>query len=139
MKYFLKFAGKVFGFAAAAFIALMILLYIFPINYTASMPFGIYMRLPAWNVKAGDLVELDNPLPAEESEALGVYERRGLLKRVKSINDDGTYYVLGEHELSYDSRYFGNVDKELIRWRLVPVFTGTNLPEWLRADTDSEI
>lgn len=135
----LKFAGKVFLMTAGALIAILILFYIFPLNITASMPFGIYMRLPAWNIAVGDLVELDNPLSEEESEELGVYERRGLLKRVERINEDGTVYVLGEHELSYDSRYFGSVERSCIKSRLIPVLTGYDLPEWLRADTDSEM
>lgn len=93
------------------------------------MPFGIYMRLPAWNIKEGDLVELDNPM---DSSYLGVNVKHGLLKRVERIESDGSYYVLGEHELSYDSRYFGSVEKKYIKSKLIPILTTKELPQYLQ-------
>lgn len=129
MKWFFKQFGKRIIFFIIAVIVFLALVRLFPINTTASMPYGVYMRLPAWNIKEGDLVELDNPI---DSSYLGVYDKHGLLKRVDHINEDGTYYVLGEHELSYDSRYFGSVDKSYIKSKLIPIWTTTELPDWLK-------
>lgn len=128
MKWVLKQIGKKVLILLAALAVFFILVKLFPINYTASMPFGLYMRLPAWNIEEGDLVELDNPLDAS---AWGVHTRHGLLKRVDHINEDGTYYVLGEDEYSYDSRWFGAVGKEYIKSKLIPVWTTYELPDWL--------
>jgi type IV secretory pathway protease TraF len=140
VKYWGRTIGRKLLILVIAVVVFLALLHFFPINYTASMPFGLYMRLPAWNIQEGDLVELDNPM--EDSSHLGVYVRHGLLKRVDHINEDGTYYVLGESELSYDSRYFGDVDKKYIKHRLIPLWTTYELPEWLqvqKTDKDSEI
>lgn len=115
-------------FAVAGMVFVMLLFHFFPINVTASMPYGIYMRLPAWWIDEGDYVELDNPLAPG---TFGVYTRSGLLKRVESITPDGLYVVKGDHPYSYDSRYFGAVGRDYIKHRVVPVFTFKNLPEWL--------
>lgn len=133
MKWALKQVGKRLLILIGALIIVFTLVKVFPINYTASMPFGLYMRLPAWNIKEGDLVEVDNPL---DSSKWGVYHRHGLLKRVDHINEDGTYYVLGEDEYSYDSRYFGAVGKEYLKSKLIPLWTTYNLPEWLQKEED---
>lgn len=133
MKWTLKQIGKRLLILLGALIIVFTLVRVFPINYTASMPFGLYMRLPAWNIKEGDLVEVDNPL---DSSAWGVYNRHGLLKQVDHINEDGTYYVLGENEYSYDSRYFGAVGKEYIKSKLIPLWTTYNLPEWLQKEEE---
>lgn len=137
MKYWAKAVLRKAAVLAAAVLLVIGLVKLFPINITASMPYGLYMRLPAWNIKEGDLVELDNPM--EDSSHLGVYVRHGLLKRVERINEDGTYYVLGESELSYDSRYFGDVEKKYIKSRLIPIWTAYELPEYLKADVNSEM
>ncbi len=133
MKWFIKEVGKKLLVLIGALSLALALIRLFPINYTASMPFGLYMRIPAGNIKEGDLVEVDNPL---DSSGWGVYNRHGLLKRVDHINPDGTYYVLGEDEYSYDSRYFGAVGREYIKSRLIPLWTTYNLPEWLRQEEE---
>lgn len=133
MRWTLKQIGKRLLILLGALIIVLTLIRVFPVNYTASMPFGLYMRLPAWNIKEGDLVEVDNPL---DSSAWGVYSRHGLLKQVDHINEDGTYYVLGENEYSYDSRYFGAVGKEYIKSKLIPLWTTYNLPEWLQKEEE---
>lgn len=113
----------------------MLAVHFFPLNVTPSMPYGLYMRLPAWNVKEGDLVEMANPLAYG---SFGVRTGMALLKRVDHITDEGFYYVLGEHPQSYDSRYFGAVGKEYIRNRVVPVFTFRDLPDWLAGPSSEE-
>lgn len=96
-------------------------------NDSPSMPVGFYVRVPAWSVKVGDLVEVENPMGAGY---LGVRALR-LLKRVVSI-DDGYYTVRGESELSYDSRYFGAVGRKEIISKLHPLKTyGSENPRWL--------
>ena len=110
-------------------LALVLLLFhLFPLNVTASMPFGVYMRLPAIGIKEGDYVSLDNPLAIG---AFGVKVLTGILKRVESITDEGLYVVKGEHEYSYDSRYYGAIGGEYIRNRLLPLITFRTLPDWL--------
>lgn len=96
-------------------------------NTTASMPYGLYLRLPAWKLKVGDLVELDNPF----CDSFGVNAQGGLLKRIERV--EGTLYeVQGEGELSYDSTYFGLVGKEYIRHRIIPLYVFRELPWWLQ-------
>jgi type IV secretory pathway protease TraF len=94
-------------------------------NCTASMPYGLYLRLPAWNLEEGDLVELDNPF----YESFGVEAQRGLLKQITRIDGD-FYEVQGEGDLSYDSTYFGLVGKEYIRHRIIPLYVFRELPWW---------
>lgn len=138
MRKLLKAAIRKLIIALIAIALMIALIRLFPVNMTASMPFGIYMRLPAWHIKEGDIVELDNPLEKEEAEELGVYVRHGLLKKVERIEADGRYYVLGEHPLSFDSRYFGPVEPEYIKCRLKPVLTTTELPSWLKGREDKK-
>ena len=59
------------------------------------------------------------------------HSRRGLLKMVESVTEDGLYVVKGDHPYSYDSRYFGAVGRDYIKHKLVPVFTFKELPSWL--------
>ena len=115
-------------FAVVGMGLVMLMFHFFPINITPSMPYGLYIRLPAWNVKEGDLVELDNPLAPG---TFGVYKSGGLLKMVESVTEDGLYVVKGDHPYSYDSRYFGAVGRDYIKHKLVPVFTFKELPSWL--------
>lgn len=128
MKYVVKLVGKKLIIFILLTSMALLLIRCFPLNVTASMPYGLYMRLPPWNVKEGDLVELDNPM---DSSSLGVYVQHGLLKKVDHINEDGTYYVLGEHELSYDSRYFGAIEKKYITSKIIPIWTTKKLPKFL--------
>ena len=128
MKYVVKLVGKKLIIFVLLTSTVLLLIRCFPLNVTASMPYGLYMRLPPWNIKEGDLVELDNPM---DSSSLGVYVQHGLLKKVDHINEDGTYYVLGEHELSYDSRYFGAIEKKYITSKIIPIWTTKELPEFL--------
>lgn len=107
------------------FIVVVLLGHFLSFNTTASMPYGLYLRLPAWNLKVGDLVEMDNPF----YESFGVEAQRGLLKRIEGIEED-MYEVQGEGDLSYDSTYFGLVGKEYIRHRIVPLYVFRELPWW---------
>lgn len=107
------------------FVAVVLLGHFLSFNTTASMPYGLYLRLPAWNLKAGDLVEMDNPF----YESFGVEAQRGLLKRIEKIEGD-IYEVQGEGDLSYDSTYFGLVGKEYIRHRIIPLYVFRELPWW---------
>lgn len=112
-------------FIASLFVVVVLLGRILAVNTTRSMPYGLYMRLPAWNIEVGDLVELDNPL----TDSFGVKARWGLLKRIESIQG-GLYEVQGETEDSYDSTYFGLVGKEYIRHRVIPLCVSRELPWW---------
>jgi type IV secretory pathway protease TraF len=118
------------GPIALVFFGLVILLGHFVcVNYTASMPYGFYLRLPAWNLEVGDLVEMDNPF----YESFGVEAQRGLLKQITRIDGD-FYEVQGEGDLSYDSTYFGLVGKEYIRHRILPLYVFRELPWYLQGD-----
>lgn len=107
------------------FVAVVLLGRFLSFNTTASMPYGLYLRLPAWNLKAGDLVEMDNPFYG----SFGVEAQRGLLKRIEGIEED-MYEVQGEGDLSYDSTYFGLIGKEYIRHRIIPLYVFRELPWW---------
>ena len=96
------------GFVCLAFL---------PVNLTRSMPRGVYLRLPAVNLAVGDIVQADNPSPG----LMGV-TAQNLLKRIAAVTEDGKYYLAGDSELSFDSRYFGFVGKDGIRAKLIPVF-----------------
>lgn len=109
----------------ALYIFGILMLRVFTINTSASMPYGIYMRLPAIGIEKGDLIEFDNPM---NQNMWGVNVRHGLLKRVTDINEDGMYYVLGEHPLSYDSRYYGWIGKEYIKHKIWRIWTPENIP-----------
>lgn len=98
-----------------------------PFNGTPSMPYGWYVRLPAKNIRVGDLVEIDNPFRG----LYGVTAEHGLVKRVSSIEGD-LYELRGEHSLSYDSRFFGLIGEEYIRHRLIPLATFTEVPGWMQ-------
>lgn len=123
----LRYAFRLFLrlLAVTAFCALLICL--IPFNYTPSLPYGFYLRIPAWNIKVGDYVEIDNPLTPE---MFGVNNTTHLMKRVVSIQD-GLYEVRGTHERSFDSRYFGLIGREYIHCRMVPLVTFDEIPSWL--------
>jgi type IV secretory pathway protease TraF len=119
----------VFPVSLAIFLIIVSLFVTFCVTYndSPSMPVGFYIRLPAWSVEVGDLVEVENPMGAGY---LGVRALR-LLKRVVSI-DDGYYTVRGEDPRSYDSRYFGAVGRSAIKARIFPLLTyGFENPRWL--------
>ncbi len=119
----------VFPVSLAVFLVLLSLFARFCVVYndSPSMPVGFYVKLPAWSVKVGDLVEVENPMGAGY---LGV-RALWLLKRVASI-DDGYYTVRGDSALSYDSRYFGAVGRSAIKAELLPLMTyGYENPRWL--------
>ena len=119
----------VFPVSVALFVLFLSLFLRFCVVYndSPSMPVGFYVRLPAWSVKEGDLVEVENPMGAGY---LGVRALK-LLKRVVSV-ENGYYTVKGESELSYDSRYFGAVGRKEIKARLLPLLTyGYENPRWL--------
>lgn len=105
-----------------------IFFYLCPFNTTGSMPYGFYLRLPDWKISEGDLVILENPLPVG---SYGVNAEKGLLKRVTEITPDGRYVVRGESKASYDSRYYGPVDRSLIYARVIPVFTSHDLSSFV--------
>lgn len=111
------------------FVFVVVLAHFVCINFTPSMPYGLYLRLPAWNLEVGDLVEMDNPF----YESFGVDAQKGLLKQITGIEGD-LYEVQGEGELSYDSTYFGLVGKEYISHRIIPLYVFRELPWWLQGD-----
>ncbi len=53
------------------------------------------------------------------------YSRKGEKMQYFTFNGKippGSMFVMGEHPDSYDSRYFGLVDKSRVRSRLYPIF-----------------
>lgn len=97
----------------------LLMLRIFTLNVSGSMPLGLYMRLPPFEISTGDLVELDNPLLPG---LWNVNVRSGLLKRVTDISSDGLYYVRGEDPYSYDSRFYGWVGEEYITHKVLAIW-----------------
>jgi len=85
------------------------------------MATGFYLRLPPWNLKVGDIVQVDNPNPGY----LGINDP-SFIKRIVSIDENGLYEVRGDSQRSYDSRYFGNVKRSSIKAKLIPVFIDKN-------------
>lgn len=107
-------------FALAAALMIPITALVLPYNDTESMPLGFYLRLPAWNVEEGDLVQAENPM---QPGWLGVMTDDNLLKRVASISPEGLYELQGDHPYSFDSTFFGLVGRERIRAELIPVLS----------------
>lgn len=121
-------AGKKLTIAGIGLIGLILVFHFFPINITPSMPYGIYLRLPSWELETGDYVQIDNPfIPG----CFGVKVSSSLVKRIVEITEDQLFVLQGNHELSYDSRYFGAIGKEYIRYKLIPIITFETIPEWL--------
>lgn len=121
--------------AGIGLIFLLLAFHLFPLNITPSMPYGIYLRLPALRIKVGDYVQIDNPFI---TGCFGVKVSGSLVKRVVEITEEQLFVLRGEHELSYDSRYFGAIGKEYIRYKLVPIITFETIPEWLAVKEDEQ-
>jgi conjugal transfer pilin signal peptidase TrbI len=91
----------------------------------ASTP-GIFKRI---RCDEGDILTVDAAKRFFCNGAfLGVakdYSRRGEKMQYFEFNGKipkGSMFVMGEHRDSYDSRYFGFVDKSRVRARLYPIF-----------------
>lgn len=127
----------VFGLPFIAALALICLAvpHFVQFNTSPSMPLGWYLRLPAWNIRVGDLIEFDNPL---SQGSFGVELTTGIFKRVESI-EDGMYRVVGDDIRSYDSRFYGLLGKEYVRHKLVPLATFSEIPEWMRNVADFKL
>lgn len=108
---------KLIPFIFASALLPFIFVMIFPYNGTSSMPEGLYLRLPAWNIGVGDIVQADSPMV---DEYLGSHAKGNLIKHVTAI-ENGMYELQGETLLSYDSDFFGMVGKERIKAELIPV------------------
>lgn len=110
-------------------------------NISHSMPYGLYLRLPVWGeIQEGDLVQLESPM---RRGYLGSHASDNLLKRVESVASGPLYFVRGESDDSYDSRYFGFVGRPYIKARIVPIYTVSDMPGGLShigdADSPKEI
>ena len=112
-------------------------------NTTASMPLGLYWRIPAGPLVAGDLVEFRAPdswldplkhAPAIQQGVVAVLKTvRGIAGETVCWGDDalhtcqsvppGHIFVMGTHPKSLDSRTLGPIDRRLVRWRLLPLWT----------------
>ena len=107
---------------SAAYIFCFLVFYFVAFNPSASMPYGFYLRSPVVvSLHEGDLVQVTNP----RIGYLGV-TTRNLLKRITKITDDGKFVVMGESDNSYDSRYFGAVDRDLITAKVYPLAVSRN-------------
>lgn len=130
-----RYALVILPFVVALVAVLVITAHVVQFNPSPSMPLGWYLRVPAWNIEVGDIVEFDNPL---SEGTFGVDTSTGIFKRVEAI-EDGMYRVKGDHPMSYDSRYFGLIGREYIRNELKPLATFSELPEWMRKIADLRI
>lgn len=115
---------KALPFAIAATIVVWAFILLTAFNSTASEPYGFYLRIPYLGgaLEKDDLVQIKNPAIG----LLGVTEEH-LLKTVDSVNDDGSIYVLGTSPDSFDSRFFGAVDKSNIEAVCYPIVTSEKL------------
>lgn len=97
-------------------VALLPLAFISLVRYnpTPSMPVGFYLRVPG-KPQEGDLVEAVNPM---DPSYLGVCASV-LVKHVDHVTPEGLYWLRGDSPRSFDSRYFGAVGDDLVRFRLV--------------------
>lgn len=114
-----RFSALLIPFALALLVIIPMLVWMVPYNRSVSMPYGLYLRLPAWNVEEGDVVQAVNPMVRGY---MGSHGTDNLLKRVVKV-EDGMYTLRGEHPLSYDSRFFGALGEEYIVSELVPLVT----------------
>lgn len=81
-------------------------------NSSESMPRGFYLRVPG-SPTVGDYIIFNNPNTQMVPVPL-------LLKRITYEEDEG-FIVSGNHPRSFDSRFYGAVDKKNVR-RVVPLF-----------------
>ena len=130
-----RYALTILPFVVALMAVLVLFAHCVQFNTSPSMPLGWYLRVPAWNIRIGDLVEFDNPF---EEGVFGVGISTGIFKRVERI-EDGMYWVRGDDPMSYDSRYFGLLGREYIRNKVVPLATFGEMPGWMMKVADSEI
>lgn len=110
-------ASKLVPFIVSSALFPLLFILIFPLNTTDSMPMGVYLRLPAWNVKEGDIVQAESPMVPG---FLNTSSNGNLVKRVASVKG-GLYELQGDTVLSYDSDFYGMVGKENIIARLIPL------------------
>jgi len=110
--------------------SVLLVLMLFGFNSSSSMPIGIYMRLPAWNLKVGQIVAFSNPL-ADGQFGVNVGSS-SIIKRIVRL-DGEKIYVRGEDDAAYDSRYFGYLTSSYIRFRAVPVFVFDKVPDFIKS------
>ena len=115
---------KALPFAVAATLVFWLSVLLIGFNSTASEPYGFYLRIPyiGGELEQDDLIQLRNPQPG----LLGVTAEH-LLKTVVDVRDDGSVYVMGLSPDSFDSRYFGWVDKSLVEAICFPIVTSDSL------------
>ena len=115
----LRFPSFIAPYLTALFLAVILGTLMIQPNQTHSMPYGLYLRLPAiGELHEGDLVQVESPM---RKGYVGSHGTTNLLKRIEKITDTGLYYVRGESEDSYDSRYFGFIGRDYIKARIVPL------------------
>lgn len=122
-------SGWLIPFVAALALFPMLLALMLPYNQTRSMPIGFYLRVPAWGLEPGDVVQVKNPMVPGY---MGVSAYDNLVKRIASISEDGLYELQGNTLTSFDSDYYGLVGRDFIVARLIPVITwekGSDEPE----------
>lgn len=101
---------------------------LFAFNSSPSMPMGLYLRIPAFDIKEGDIVAFENPM---SSSMWGVNNSGSVIKTVYKVNDK-TVVLKGESTSPYDSRYFGELGRSYIRFKVIPVFTFTEAPYFIQ-------
>lgn len=115
----LCFPSFIAPYLTALFLAVILGTLMIQPNRTHSMPYGLYLRFPAiGELHEGDLVQVESPM---RKGYVGSHGTTNLLKRIERITDTGLYYVRGESEDSYDSRYFGFIGRDYIKARVVPL------------------
>ena len=105
---------------------------LFIYNETASLPQGIYMRIPYWYLHEGDYVVYQ---PNEETRTItmdrGWLAKDGLLLKKVGAKEGG-YYGVSPHDMrfSVQGKYFGQAFSEDREGKPVPVqYGGHRVPE----------
>lgn len=115
----LRFSSLMGPYLLSLFITVLLGILMIQPNQTHSMPYGFYLRLPViGTLHEGDLVQVESPM---RKGYMGSHGTANLLKRIERITDTGLYYVRGESDDSYDSRYFGFIGRDYIKARVVPL------------------
>ena len=91
-----RFSALLIPFALALLVIIPMLVWMVPYNRSVSMPYGFYLRLPAWNVEEGDVVQAVSHMRKMQSE----------IRRVVSMAEDELYEAAKRLRVPFD----------LLRW-----------------------
>ena len=106
---------KLIPFVLSVLLSLALLLGFVRFNTSDSVKPGVWFR-GIGPPREGSYFRVENPF---DDGVYGVYAGDSILKRVKSINDDGTLILEGDSEMAFDSRYYGAISDEYIREKYI--------------------